>query len=95
MDKFIETLRNIGLYYLIIINIIAFITYGIDKFKAQHNRWRIPESTLILLAALGGSVGAFLAMQLFRHKTKHPKFYICVPIFIIIHAAIIAYVVIH
>ncbi|MDO5125752.1 MAG: DUF1294 domain-containing protein [Ruminococcus sp.] len=79
--------------YLLAINVIAFAVYGIDKLKAKHNRWRTPESTLILLAAFGGSVGAFVAMRLFRHKTKHPKFNICIPMFIIIHVAITAYLI--
>ena len=60
--------------YLVIINIFTFITYGVDKRKAVKNRWRIPERTLLILAAAGGSPGAWLGMRLFRHKTRHPKF---------------------
>ena len=55
---------------LIAVNLLAFALYGIDKWKARHNRWRIPESTLLLFAACGGSVGALLGMYLFRHKTR-------------------------
>ena len=62
------------LYYLIAINAITFITYGIDKWKARKNKWRIPESTLLLLAVFGGSIGAFLGMRVWRHKTMHKKF---------------------
>ena len=57
--------------YLIIINIAAFILMGVDKSRARNGRWRIPEATLFLSAAVGGSIGAILGMQLFRHKTKH------------------------
>ena len=57
--------------YLIIINIIAFVVYGIDKMKAKKGVWRIPEKTLLLLAAIGGSVGAAAGMRLWRHKTQH------------------------
>lgn len=93
MRSFIDMAKDFGLIYLLAANALTFIVYGIDKLKAKRQQWRIPESTLILLAALGGSVGAFLGMQIFRHKTKHPKFNICIPMFIIIHAAIIAYII--
>ncbi len=82
----------IAAVFLLVINIAAFITYFADKRKAIKHRWRIPESVLLGIAAAGGSLGAFAAMRLFRHKTKHPKFYITVPIFMIIHAGIIIYV---
>ena len=77
--------------YLIIINVVTFFVYGIDKRKARLNRWRIPESTLLLLAALGGSVGALLGMKVFRHKTKHKKFTIGVPLILVIQVAIAFY----
>lgn len=83
---------EIFIYYLIAINIIAFIVYGIDKFKAKKRYWRIPESTLLLLAIIGGSVGAWLGMMLWRHKTKHWKFMIGVPAVFVIHLSLIAYV---
>ena len=60
---------------LILMNVVTFSAYGIDKYKATHNKWRIPEFTLIFLAFLGGSIGAILGMQFFHHKTKKPKFY--------------------
>ncbi len=74
--------------YLILINIIAFIMYGVDKSLAIKHRWRISEATLILLAVIGGSVGAFLGMQVFRHKTKHIKFVIGVPVIFILQVVI-------
>jgi uncharacterized membrane protein YsdA (DUF1294 family) len=70
--------------YLIIINTITFFTYGIDKYKAKKHKWRISENMLIGLAIIGGFVGAFMGMQLFRHKTKHVKFTVGVPVIIIL-----------
>lgn len=69
----------IFLYALLAMNVFTFIVYGYDKYKSRHKKWRTPESTLLLLAALGGSVGAFLGMKTFRHKTKHKKFVYGVP----------------
>lgn len=77
------------LLYLAIINIISFAMYGIDKVKAKLNKWRIPEVTLLGVACFGGSVGALLGMQLFRHKTKHIKFKILIPLFLILHIVVI------
>lgn len=71
-------MRNI-IIYVCVINVIAFLMYGLDKVKAKRRQWRIPESTLLGVAVIGGSIGAFLGMQIFHHKTKKPKFYIGVP----------------
>ncbi len=79
------------LIYLIIINIVAFIVYAWDKRKAKKGVWRTPESTLLLLAAVGGSVGALLAMYMLRHKTNHKKFFLGVPAILIAQLAIAAY----
>ncbi len=78
-------------YAFLAISIITFALYGIDKYKAKHNKWRISEATLILMAAIGGSVGALLAMLLFRHKTQHAKFTIGVPLILIVQIALIIY----
>lgn len=72
------------LIYFLIINIIAFAYYGIDKYKAKHDKWRIKEKTLLLLAFFGGCLGAFLGMKIFHHKTQHKQFTIIVPICIIL-----------
>ncbi len=72
------------LIYLAVINIIAFAMYGIDKSKAEHNKWRISEKALILVAVFGGSIGAYSGMQVFRHKTKHLKFTIGVPVIFVL-----------
>ena len=75
------------LIYLAVINIAAFILYGIDKQKARNHQWRISEACLICVAVLGGSVGALLGMFVFRHKTKHIKFLIGVPLILILQIA--------
>jgi len=72
------------LYLLAAINAVTFIIYGIDKLKAKKGMWRTSEATLLLLAAAGGSIGAFLAMQIFRHKTKHKKFIYGIPLIIVL-----------
>ncbi len=75
--------------YLLIINIITFLLYGIDKWKAKHQKWRIRESVLIGAAILGGSVGGLLGMYMFRHKTKHIKFTVGLPIILIIQIIVL------
>ena len=79
--------------YLLVVNLITFLLYAIDKRRAIRKAWRIPESVLIGFAAIGGSVGAFLAMLVFRHKTKHAKFTVGVPLILVaqIFAAIAFY----
>ena len=74
------------IYYFLTINVLTFIVYGVDKWKAQRGRWRVSEAVLLGLAALGGSVGAWLAMQLFRHKTQKKKFRYGVPILFALQA---------
>ena len=68
------------LYYLLIINALGFLLMLVDKWKAKKNRWRVRESTLLLVAALGGSVGSLAGMYLFRHKTQHLKFTLGIPL---------------
>ena len=70
------------LIYAGLINIITFALYGLDKWKAIHGKWRISEMTLLLAALAGGAAGAFRGMRVFRHKTKHWKFRILVPLFL-------------
>lgn len=76
-------MRNI-IIYVCVINVIAFLMYGLDKQKAKRRQWRIPEATLLGVAVIGGSIGAFLGMQVFHHKTKKPKFYIGVPMIFVL-----------
>ena len=77
------------LVYLLLINALAFLLMLADKRKAQKKKWRIPEVTLMTAAALGGSLGALLGMYTFRHKTRHIKFTLGVPLFLITHLAIL------
>ncbi|MCR4994022.1 MAG: DUF1294 domain-containing protein [Bacteroidales bacterium] len=76
---------------LIGINIVTFIAYGVDKWKAQHDRWRIPEATLLLLAAIGGSIGAWAGMKTFHHKTLHAKFRFGVPALMVLQMGLLGY----
>lgn len=76
------------IYYLLGINLLTFFIYGIDKWKAKRDKWRVPEATLLMLAALGGSVGALLGMFVFHHKTKHKKFLIGVPLILLAQLAL-------
>ena len=83
---------NITLAYLLAINVAAFLVYGIDKLKAKRAKWRIPEATLLLLAAaVGGSIGAWMGMKVWHHKTLHMKFRYGVPIILLLQIALIAY----
>lgn len=73
--------------YVVAVNAVAFVVYGVDKYKAQKAKWRIRESTLLLLAAIGGSTGAWLGMNIWRHKTRHAKFRYGVPAILMIQLA--------
>ncbi len=72
------------LIYFQLVNLVAFAAFGIDKHKAKKGLWRIPEATLMLLAILGGSIGALAGMYLFRHKTRHHKFTFGIPAILIL-----------
>lgn len=81
-------LEIVILVYLVVMNAVAFAMYGIDKRRAVKDKWRIPEKTLLLAALIGGSVGAFFGMRVFRHKTKHWQFIIGVPACLLLHVAL-------
>ena len=70
---------------------LTFVVFGLDKWKARQGRWRVPEATLLGLAAVGGSVGAWLAMRLFRHKTQKKKFRYGVPVLFVLQVAAVVY----
>ena len=76
----VEIIKN----YLIITNIVTFLVYGLDKWKAKKSQWRIREAALLGLAVLGGSIGAWLGMKVWHHKTMHKKFRYGIPAIIII-----------
>ncbi|MBR2640267.1 MAG: DUF1294 domain-containing protein [Oscillospiraceae bacterium] len=77
--------------YYIFINIVAFAMYGADKYFAKKDMWRISEKALIGVAAIGGAFGAFFGMETFRHKTKHTKFNILVPVLMAVHLGVLVY----
>lgn len=84
----IFTIKNI-IIYLLIINVIAFLAMLLDKKKAEKGKWRIKESTLLILAVIGGSVGAIAGMHTFRHKTQKTRFFIGLPVILILQILII------
>jgi len=77
------------LYYLIVINVIAFLMYGMDKWKVKRGSWRISEATLLLMAVAGGSIGALLGMNVWHHKTMHKKFKYGLPLILLAQLALI------
>lgn len=81
------------LTYLLIINAVGFALMLIDKWKAKKNRWRIPEATLMTVAAIGGSVGSLLGMYTVRHKTKHIKFVLGIPAILVIQIFAAVYII--
>ena len=85
---FTDMLFKVLLVYLLIINAAGFILMLVDKIKAKKNLWRVPEATLFLVAAVGGSVGSILGMYTFRHKTRHLKFTLGIPAILICQIAL-------
>lgn len=79
-------------YTLICINVVTFVVYGIDKWKAKQGSWRISEATLLLLAVIGGSIGALLGMQVWHHKTMHKKFKYGLPLILLAQIALIYFI---
>ena len=77
--------------YILVMSIVAFCVCGADKFAAQRQKRRVPEKVLFLLSALGGSVGMYLGMFTFRHKTKHWYFVVGIPAIVLVQAALILY----
>ena len=77
--------------YLLIVNVLAFIIYGFDKYQARKAGRRIPEATLLIWAGIGGSIGAWMGMKLWHHKTLHKKFKYGIPILITMQVAFVVY----
>ena len=86
------SLLHIVLIYLAVINVVTFFMYGVDKWKAKKSKWRIRETALLTLAVLGGSIGAWLGMKVWHHKTQHKKFKYGVPAIIIVQLALIGFI---
>lgn len=84
-------LHSLIMYYLLAVNVVAFAAFGIDKYKAKRGLWRISEATLLLLAVVGGSIGALLGMRIWHHKTQHAKFRYGLPLIILAQIALIYY----
>ena len=84
-------MMNIILGYLLAVNITSFLLYGIDKYKAKKGRWRISEATLLLMAVIGGSIGAWGGMRIWHHKTMHKMFNYGIPVIIIFQVALAIY----
>lgn len=82
-------------YYLLIINAAGFVIMCLDKLLAKKNARRVPERTLLLFAALGGSFGSLLGMLLAHHKTRKPKFYLTVPLLLVLQAAAVGWYYLH
>jgi uncharacterized membrane protein YsdA (DUF1294 family) len=73
--------------YFILINVVTFFLFGIDKWKAKKGRWRISEATLLIFAVIGGSIGAWLGMKTWHHKTMHKKFKYGIPLILLVQIA--------
>ncbi len=85
------TIHSSLILYLVIINVITFVIFGVDKYKAIRQEWRIRESTLLGLALIGGSIGGWLAMYIFHHKTKKVKFFVGIPVILAIQIVVFSY----
>lgn len=83
----------IALAYLAIINGFTFFLYGIDKLKAKRSKWRVSEAMLIWMAVLGGSIGAWMGMKVWHHKTQHFKFKYGIPLILLVQIALITWLV--
>lgn len=86
-----DILLKILIIYFVVVNVVAFFMYGIDKVKAKKQKWRIPEKTLIGIAVIGGSIGAIAGMNVFHHKTKHWYFKFGLPLILIIQIALVVW----
>ena len=82
---------NAPICYIVVINLVSFMMFGIDKYKARRGQWRISEATLLAVAAIGGSIGVWMGMKVWHHKTLHSKFRYGVPIMLLVHIALMAY----
>ena len=84
-------MHQYSLYYLLAVNSLTFLLYGIDKYKAKKGRWRISEATLLTMAAIGGSIGAWAGMRTWHHKTMHKQLKYGIPVIIIMQIALVVY----
>ena len=82
---------SLFLPYLMIVNVLSFAVYGIDKLKAKKGKWRISETSLLLLALMGGSVGAWAGIRVWHHKTLHKKFKYGIPFIFFVQVVMVLY----
>lgn len=82
-------IEYVVMFYLILVNIIGFLLMGLDKWKAKNKRWRISEKTLFGVGVLGGSLGAWVGMYAFRHKTRHWNFVVGMPVILAVQTAVL------
>ncbi len=87
-----QNLLHVVVIYLVIINVVTFFMYGIDKWKAKKSKWRIRETALLGVAVLGGSIGAWLGMKVWHHKTLHKKFKYGIPLILIVQIALVIWI---
>ena len=87
------TLEKLIAIYLVAVNVVTFFLYGIDKWKAKRSKWRIPEATLLGMAVIGGSIGAWLGIRVWHHKTMHKKFQFGIPLIIVAQIALIIWII--
>lgn len=92
MDELILSPGGILFCYLLLINAATFLVYGFDKWRARRDGWRVRERTLFVLPLLGGTVGAFLGMRVFRHKTRHWYFVFGIPAIFVLQAALVIFI---
>ena len=81
------------IFYYVVVNLVAFIMYGIDKNRAIKKEWRISEKSQILVSLAGGAFGALLGMHVIRHKTRHIKFQLIIPLTVIVHFVVIYFLI--
>lgn len=82
---------NIVAGYFLVINAVSFFLYGIDKYKARRRKWRMSEATLLTVAVIGGSIGAWVGMKVWHHKTMHKKFFVGLPLIFVLQVALALY----
>ena len=87
------TTEQFILIYLVAINVVTFFAYCIDKWKAKRSKWRISEATLLGMAVIGGSIGAWLGMRVWHHKTMHKKFQLGIPLIIVAQIALVIWII--
>jgi uncharacterized membrane protein YsdA (DUF1294 family) len=92
MNYELRILNYALMIYLAAVNVVTFFMYGIDKLKAKHSKWRISEAALLWMAVIGGSIGAWMGIKIWHHKTMHKKFKYGVPAIIILQIAAIIYI---